>query len=211
MDTDTTTCGAERRCAAALLLGVAAGIGAMLFHPTGHELLSGVDRPAVVRRDQVVHAVAIAALVLQCFGLLGLTRRLRGAQFGAAEFAMVLYALATVAATVAALVSGFVAPGLLDIESGRDAVWRSNRLLNRSCAALFVMASTAAIVAWSAAGWRRALPRWVSRFGVVGPVLVAGLVLVGHLRLDVHGFLAVVLVEAVWTVGVARSLRRPPA
>jgi hypothetical protein len=96
-------------------------------------------------------------------------------------------------------------------EDGRAAVWRLTRLLNQSFAMLFVLASTAGIVAWSLAGWRRGLPRWLSRFGVVGPVLVAALVVVGHLRLDVHGFFAVVLVQAVWTLGAALTLRRPAA
>ena len=210
MQTNESMRGVEPRCSLALLLGVGIGIAVMSFHPTGHDLLHGADRGAVIHRDQVVHAAAIASLLLQCFGLLGLVRRLRGARLGVPEFAMLLFGLATVAATVAAMASGFVAPGLLTDAEPPTAAWQWNHLLNQSFARLFVVTSTAAIVLWSVAGWHARMPRWLCGFGVVVPMLAMAMMLVGHLRLDVHGFFVIVLTQAVWLVGVAFELRRPP-
>lgn len=201
--------GAEPFGASTLLLGVAAGLVAMAFHPSGHDLVHAVDRTAAIRRDQAVHAVAIVGLLLQCVGMLALTRRLRQPRVGAAELAMVFWGAATFAGLIAAVASGFVAPGLLPAAGPPDAAWRWNHLQNQAFARVFVVASAVAIAAWSVAGWRAGLPRWQSRIGVIGPTLVAALVLVGHLRLDVHGFFVVVATSGLWTIGAAWVLLRP--
>jgi len=83
-----------------------------------------------------------------------------------------------------------------------------DHLQNQSFAAVFVVTSSAAIAAWSIAGWWIGLSRWLRTFGVIVPVVPAALVAAGHLRLGVHGFFVVVIVDAVWAVGAAIELRR---
>ncbi len=203
--------GREPFAASCLLVGVVASIVVMVFHPTGHDLVNGTDRAGAIHRDQWVHAVAIGAMLLQTTGMLALTRRLRRSVVGAADLAMVLWCAGVVAVLIAAVASGFVAPGLLPPEGPPDASWRWNHLQNQSFAAVFVVASSAAIVAWSIAGWQRGLSRWLRTFGVTVPVVLTAFVVAGRLRLGVHGFFVVVLVEAVWAVGAAIELRRSAA
>lgn len=195
---------------AALLVAAVVGCVLMLFHPTGHELLQTAGQDAAVRRDRWVHALAIAVMGLQGLGAVGIVRRLAGGRLGLAELGAVAYALAGIGGVIAALASGFVAPRLLAMGDGvpPPELWQFNAHCNRVAAALYVVAGSVAIGAWSFAGWRGGLPRWLSGFGAVVSLLAALLVAVGHLRLDVHGFLAVVLAQGVFWGGAGIVLWR---
>ncbi|HXO21488.1 MAG TPA: hypothetical protein VOA87_16360, partial [Thermoanaerobaculia bacterium] len=111
--------------------------------------------------------------------------------------------------------SGFVAPRLARemLASPTTEGWHIaadyNFFLNQAFAMLYAVASSTAIVLWSAAITRGGqLARGVGIYGLLlGPltILVVGS---GHLRLGVHGFGMVVLTQAVWFIVVGVLLLR---
>lgn len=207
-----TTIARESGAAAALLTGSLFGLVVMAWHPTGRELLAGEPGTAV-QRAQLVHGIAIAAIVLQTFGTLAITRRVARRSLGLAELAQVAQVVAAAAGCLAAVASGFVAPGMRELRGdGPPAeLWSLNFHVNQVFAAAYVIASATAIASWSLAGWSSRLPRAVCMFGVVVAPLAVALVAVGHLRLDIHGFAAILLGQAAWLVAVAGVLWRAPA
>jgi hypothetical protein len=77
--------------------------------------------------------------------------------------------------------------------------------INQAFAKVFVIASSAAILLWSATILAHGqLSRAAGVLGAIVGVLALLAVVIGHLRLDVHGFGAVVLCQGIWmiTVGV---------
>ena len=81
--------------------------------------------------------------------------------------------------------------------------------INQAFAKVFVGLSALAIAPWSVAmRGHQAFPRGLSLLGMlVGGGL--GIALVGgQLRLDVHGFGAVMIAQSLWTLWVAACLRR---
>jgi hypothetical protein len=67
-----------------------------------------------------------------------------------------------------------------------------------------------AFLLWSAAVLKsRLLPRAVGLAGVVVGVAVLIAFLVGHLRLNVHGFGIVIVLQAAWLIWVGVLLCRP--
>lgn len=205
--TDLTA--AERFAAGALFVAAAAGLAAMAFHPTGHDLLHGPDAGAAALRTRLVHGLAIAGLWLQATGLLAVTRRLQRPSVGLAELAGLAQLLAAVAGTIAAMASGFVAPRLAAAVPPLPDLWHANGLQNRVFAQLFVVAGSAAMTLWSLGGARGALPRWLAGLGLVLGATAVVLVASGLLRLSVHGMGAVVLLQTVWQVAVAVWLWQP--
>ena len=204
----------------ALIVGAVAGLVTMSLHPTGRELATAVGHAAgPARLNLFVHALAVASLPALLFGAVGLTRRVAGAHT-LATVALVTYALGAVAVLNAAVASGMIAPGLIArlvtaddahrpaLEAMLDYGWR----FNQAFAAVFVAASSVAIVLWSAAILRGGgLPRWVGTFGaVVGAIILVALH-TGHLQLGVHGFGFVVFAQAAWLIAVGVSLWRSAA
>lgn len=201
----------------ALIAGALFLIVTMSLHPTGHELFEPGQFEPVARLSVAVHALAIASLPFSYFGLLVLSRRLGGA---AALGALVSHGVGALAGTVAAAVGGFVAPELageaLAAEPAARDGWHRlleyNHMLNQTFASILVVGSSAAIALWSAAILRSlAIARWIGVYGLAaGPLAILALAS-GHLRLDVHGFGLVVLVQSVWLVAVGVCLWRAPA
>src|SRR5207302_6611267 len=87
--------------------------------------------------------------------------------------------------------------------------FRYNGEVNQAYALVFVVASSVAIVLWSAAILRgRVFDRGVGYYGcILGPATLA-LVLSGHLSLGVHGFGMIVLGQTIWFVIAAVLLWR---
>lgn len=196
--------GRETFAACALLVGSALAVGVMAVHPDAHQLRDAVDGTAMVARNRLVHAVAIAAVLLQTSGALALVRRNRDGRVGLAHLAFVAQSAAAMAVTVAGLCSGFVLPEFLADAPMAGFVFA----FNQAFAKLFAVAGSAAIAVWSVAGWRRGLPHAICGIGLVVGAPVALLVGVGHLRLDVHGMGALVLAQSVWWVLVAIGMLR---
>ena len=182
----------------ALIAGAAGALVTMILHPTGHDLLAPGHVTPAAFLAAAVHALAIVSMPVSFLG------------------ALALYAFALAAGMMAAIVSGFVGPGLareiIDAEPSAGQAWRIvfdyNHRLNQEFARTYVVASSAAIVLWSASILRsRSLASGVAIYGLlVGPVIV--LAVLSGLRLDVHGFGLIVLAQAVWFVVAGAWLRR---
>lgn len=207
----------SRAAGFALILGALMGIATMMLHPTGHDLLTPGSRGERMGELAVlVHAVALAGVPISVFGFLGLTRRLEaGGWIPIAAF--VVYAFGSVAVLCAAVASGLIAPRLIrDLSAEEPSMRESLHLLlrytglfNQAFARVFVVASSVAVILWSAALTRSAVfARGLAVLGhVVGVVSLAAF-FSGHLRLDVHGFGLFVLAQAAWTITVGSQMVR---
>src|SRR5262245_39654392 len=208
----------EQRMGGGALISAALGlIVTMGLHPTGHDLFEPGRYEAMARLAVAVHALAIATLPLSFLGALVLTRRL-SVPLGLG--ALVVYGIATLAGVVAAASGGFVAPELagaaLAAEPAARDGWNQlleyNHMLNQAFASILVVGSSAAIALWSLEIVKSgALARWVGVYGLGTGLLAVLAHLSGHLRLDVHGFGLVVLVQSVWFVSVGVLLWRAAA
>jgi hypothetical protein len=186
--------------AAGLSLGIStlALLATMAMHPTGHDVVQGAA--STLHRNAAVHTMAILAMPLALYGLLVLTRRLTAPNLP--WIALLFYALACAAGMCAAVASGFIAPKVAD-----DAVlFHYTGLLNQGFALVFVLAASIAIVLWSIALLRQIA--WLGVLGLIVGTLTFLAVGSGHVRLNVHGFGAVVVAHAVWMVCVAVVLAR---
>lgn len=217
----------DRRAALALLAGSFAGLVTMALHPTGHDVMRNAAAGAPNTRASAVHALALLAQPLVLAGTLALTRRLRMRRDGAGDVAVgayVAFALAGVAAVIAAVASGFLAPGVLrGLETADEPTrvamlhaWHYTGLVNQAFARFYVLLSGVAVLLWSGAMLsHRASPTYEWPRALAGYGLLLGVLLTvgagsGYLRLDVHGFGLVALGQGVWMAGVAAHLWRAP-
>lgn len=188
----------------------------MSLHPTGHDLMDGERAEQQARLAVLVHGAALAALPLLFLGLLGLTRRLGPSEL--ATSALVVHGFGAAAVMSAAVASGFVATELArDLRAaGAGSVDTLHALLeythhwNQAFAKVHVVASSVAMLLWSAAILRsRRLARGAGIVGAVVGSVIPLLLLAGHLHLDVHGFGLVVLGQAAWQILIGILLCRP--
>lgn len=200
----------------ALIAGAVGGLVTMLLHPTGHDLFAPGHFAPAAFLAAAVHALAIASMPVSFLGALALSRRVES-PLRLAVAALVVYAFAAAAGMMAAIVSGFVGPGLareiVGAETSAGQAWRIvldyNHRINQEFARTYVVASSAAIVLWSASILKsRSLAPGVAIYGLlVGPAIVLAVVS-GHFPLDVHGFGLIVLAQAVWFVVAGARLGR---
>lgn len=192
----------ERLGGWAMVAGAAMGLVTMLFHPT-----STANAVLVL----AVHTLAIAALPLAGYGGFALTRRL-SRNGAAADLALAFYLMAMVAALLAATSSGLLAPALARLAEADPAnrvLATFNWQLNQAFDRVFVAATSIAIGVWPMEILRtRLLWRATGILGCVAAALVLVALFSGRLRMDVHGFGAVVLVQAIWLVMAGLELRR---
>jgi hypothetical protein len=187
----------------------------MAVHP--HGAISPAQVESMARNLTIVHSLALASLMVLFLGALGLAQRLKRAD-RLDIAALVLFAFASVAVMSAAVMDGLVAPNILRrlVEAGAGAgeswriVFRYNFEINQAFARLYAVTSSIAIILWSISMLKnRALARGLGIYGcVIGPVAVLA-VASGRLGMDVHGFGAVVLGQAIWFVTAGVLLRRP--
>jgi hypothetical protein len=198
----------------ALILGTIAGLVTMANHPTGHALLADFDRIAIINRS--VHALAIAGTIATVYGLVGLRRQFE-TRSALVDAALVSYAFGAVAVMFAAIASGFIGTELARrvLEAGAEgrAAWEPiqawNFALNQSTTRVFVVAASTGIVLWSVAMMN--VPRFGRPLGGVGVVVGVGAIVavLAGMRLDIHGFGAIVLGHGVWLVWTGiRLLKR---
>lgn len=209
----------EARSGVLLITGSLAGLLVMLAHPGGHDFRGTADPAHLGHLNMVVHGVAIVSIAVLFLGLLGLSRRLGSSDMALA--ALIAWGFSAAAMLSAAVASGFVATGvferLLEAEASargtyETLVWFTG-LMNRGYATVGVMASSAAILLWSLDILRtRGLPRPAGLAGAVVGVIVPLALWTGHLRLDVHGFGMVVLLQAGWMIWIGSvMLKGPPS
>jgi hypothetical protein len=190
-----------------MIAGAVMGLVTMAFHPTH----GGSAALALA-----VHALAIAAAPVAFYGGWVLTRRL-SAESALPELALAFYGVSIVATLLAATASGLLMPGLMADaaalqgaeRAAADAVMHYNFAVNQAFAKVLVAASSIAIGTWSVEIARTGRMRRAA--GILGCVVAIATLLAlfsGHLALDVHGFGAVVLGQAIWLVLVGAELRR---
>jgi hypothetical protein len=196
-----------------LIVGAVLSLVTMALHPTGHDIVRAPT--TMVLLNMLVHTTALVGQPVALYGAFVLTRRLSGAS-AFAELALSFFGASVVAAMIAAVASGFLAPGLLiGVERTEGAAKLVNMGmlnltggLNQAFARVLVASSSTAILLWSIIALRsNRLRRAAGYIGVVVGIAALLGVLSGHLRLDVHGFGAVVLAQAIWMVLVGWELR----
>lgn len=207
----------DRLGGTAMIAGAIMAFVTMGLHPTGHD----VARDPVFQGalNVAVHALVLFAAPLAFYGCFVLTRRLsEGSPL--AELALAFYGASAVATMMAATASGLLAPGLIAAVQTADvgaaaaaqAVLHYNGSLNQAFAKLIVAASSVAIGLWSLVILRSGLMRRGT--GILGCIVSAVALLAllsGRLRLDIHGFGAVVIVQGVWLLMIGFELRRTGA
>ena len=205
----------DRKSGIALITGMAGTIITMALHPTGHDLTSG-NAASMMQLNVAVHTLALVCVPILFLGALGLTQRLASPNRLALS-GLVLFGFAEVAVMIAATASGLITPGLFHhmSEAGPAAAdaWRAAMALtghlNQAFALIFSVASSVAIVLWSAAILKSSIfARALGIYGcILGPLTILG-VLSGHIRLNVHGFGLVILGQAIWFVAAGVLLCR---
>jgi hypothetical protein len=198
-------------------------IAAMAHHPSisSHEPVQIVTQlRALAALAAQVHGILIA-LLYAC--LLAVTQFAaeRGLARAAVRSGLLAYAAGVIIMTPAGLVDGFilprvalVLPGVAPAEPALIAQFALFAMLfNQAFAKCGAILMSAGIAALSLDLLRGALPqRALGIFGLASGLGCALAVGSGYLTLDVHGMSAVVLLQALWTIGagVLLLLRRMP-
>lgn len=200
----------------ALFAGTVASLLTMLLHPTGHDLFVSGRYEEMALQSVLAHGLALAGLPLVFFGALGLTRRLT-ASSTLGLLALITLGFALVAVMNAAILSGLVSTRLigtiLAMPEAESAPWKValhlSSSLNQAFAQVHVVASSLALALWSLALVReRGLARAAGSYGLGLAALTLLGLFSGHVRLDVHGFGAIVLGQALWYVACSVWLWR---
>jgi hypothetical protein len=197
----------NRMSGIAFFIGMTGTIITMALHPTSQDLIGPGNTSHMMQLNVAVHSLALICVPILFLGALGLTRRL-AAPNRLALSGLVLFGFAEVAVMIASAASGLIAPGLfhhMAANPGMADMWRAvlilNGHLNQAFAMIFVVASSAAILLWSAAMLRsRFFSRSLGIYGCVVAPLTLIAVLSGHVRLNVHGFGMVILGQAIWFI-----------
>ncbi len=204
---------ATRWSAAVLIAGPILSVFAMAHHPTAGGA-STAERLASMTRHASLGGFVHGALIVLMVGIfIGLVTfaGILGWRIGRVRAGVIAYSVGVVCMVGAALVSGFLVPGLAEryvdaTPAEMEAVVPVLHFCheaNQTLAKAGTMAMSAGIFLWSLVLLTR--PGWLRIVGVfglaVGALPVLGLVL-GRLHLDVHGMLLVVLAQAIWTVAI---------
>lgn len=196
-----------------LIAAALAGVVVMALHPTAHGLMSPDSGARLARVNVLVHSLALATVPVLSFALLALTRRLGATDLSVA--ALVAWGFGGVAVTSAAVASGFVAPGVIARIVAKDgsqvpaAFLLYTGLWNQGFAKVYLVASCAAILLWSAAILRGT--RMSRGVGIAGLILAGAILLAflaGHLGLDVHGFGIMTFAQSIWLAWIGVALLR---
>ena len=213
-----------RKAGLALLFGTLGALLTMALHPVAPTAqLTPTQLQHLAVASAVAHSIAIASFIATFLGAAGLTRHLTPSSPSPTRLpsaALAFYAFACVAILIATAVSGFILPTLLR-HMAHDgpaylATWHivldAIFQFNQAFARIYTVLVSAAILLWSVSALRTAaLPRAVSLYGIVAPVILILLIAIGHLHLDVHGMLAVVIAHTLWFLPASIHLLRPPA
>jgi hypothetical protein len=205
----------NRKSGLALIAGSLGMIITMAVHP--HGTVNPAQVESMARNLTIVHSLAVASLIVLFLGAWGLSRRLASPD-RLDIIGLVVFAFASAAVMNAAVMDGFVAPNVMRriVEAGAGAgetwrvVFRYNFEINQGFARLYAVTSSIAIIFWSLSILRnRTLARGLAAYGCVMGA-AALIVVIGGLAMDVHGFGAVVLGQAIWFVTAGMLLRRQP-
>jgi hypothetical protein len=190
-----------------LIVGSLASMVIMVLHPTGGDVVSHANFGQLAVLNIGVHSVGIAAAPVLFFGLLGVSRRLGHSDLTNA--ALVAYGFSGVAVMGAAVASGFVATPviqqILTIDAASRATYEAllkyTGMWNQGFATVYVVASSVAILLWSAAILKGATIARAA--GVAGVAVGVGVLLAffgGLVRPDAHGFGIVIFAQCGWFI-----------
>src|SRR5689334_11013147 len=205
----------NRASGLALIAGSAALIITMAFHPTGHQMISPDRFASIARLSIAVHTLALASMVVLFLGACGLWQRLSPSRCLALA-GLVSYGFSIVAGIITGTLNGFVAPRLIqrmlnhpEAKQAWDTALTYSADVAGALASVLVVTSSVAILLWSIAIVRKGLlARGLGTYGcIIGPLIMVA-VLSGHIRLNVHGFGLVVLLQSVWFVVAGVQLWR---
>jgi hypothetical protein len=206
----------NRKAGIALIVGSLAGVITMAIHPAGAATVSPDHVGHLVRMSGVAHALALGSMLLLFLGTCGLTRILSSPD-RIAFSALVIFAFSVGALMIAAAISGWTIPDIMKLmvrDAGanstqwkivRDSIFQINQAMSR----IYSVGAALSVTLWSASSLRQhQLSRGIALFGCMTAPLIAMLIFAGHLRLDVHGMMVVMLSEVVWFTGMGVSLLR---
>lgn len=210
----------DRKSGYLLILGSLGGIVTMAIHPSGRIVPAQVEHLATV--SAIAHSLAMVSFLAVFLGSLGLTVRLtrRDTQPNRDRLALaglVVFGFGCLALLIATAVSGFIWPSIMRMAVADPAAnlpeWtrllRATFEFNQAFARIYSVAACFAITLWSVSALRHGgLRRGIAVYGCILPPMVALLIAVGHLRLNVHGMAAVVIVHTIWFVTAAFQIMR---
>lgn len=197
----------NRKSGIALIAASAGGILTMAIHPIAGGAMNAaqIDRLAIV--SGIAHGIAIASVVVLFLGACGLAQEIAGLD-RLSLAGLVVFGFACVAVFIAASVSGFIVPAIMqrmarDIGNMRtwqiviDGIFQ----INQAFARIYSVAASVAVILWSVSIQRngRLSPR-VAIYGYIASALIIVGIGVGHLRLNVHGMAVVWFAQAIWFV-----------
>jgi hypothetical protein len=197
----------------ALIVGAIGGLVTMAMHPTGGGVLTPAQYERFALMNIVAHSLAIASSPISFLGALALTRQLQSPDRFSIS-ALVMYGFAIVAGMMAATASGFIATplvaGLTPAASEvNHALYHYTGLWNQAFARILAVASSVAILLWSLAILRnRALSVRAAYYGIPLGIIIVLLVASGSLKLDLHGFGLVMILQSVWFISVGTLMIR---
>ncbi len=208
----------ENKAALALVVGTIGTLVTMGLHPTGAESMQSASHGGSNIVGKGVHVLALAVQPLLIAGMLVLTLQLRQA-LDMAVTAFIAFALGIVAVMIAAAASGLISMDLIADAVGQTGVQLEATMsqvhlagaINQAFAKVYVGMMAAALILWSRAMRSSAhFPVALSWLGYTVGVLALAGILSGHLRLDVHGFGAVMIAQALWVLWTASAMRKVP-
>jgi hypothetical protein len=203
---------------AAMIAAAIAGIIIMALHPLGHGPMTPDHFGTGAVIGEAIHVLSIICTPFAFLGALALTRHMDSPN-RLALTALAIYGFALVAIVIAPALSGLVAIPILQkmiAEPQAAAQWQTfatyTGYLNQAFARIYALLTCIAIGLWSLVIVRtRILPRGAGIYGLVISPVVFAAVGSGHVRLDAHGFGAVVLLQGVWFIIVGTALYRTRA
>jgi hypothetical protein len=204
----------ERRSGIALIVGSAAMVITMAFHP--HGKLNPADIDSALRMLIAVHTLALLSIPVLFLGAWGMTRWVATPD-RLAWAALVLFALGIVAVMNAAVFDGLVAPNLIrpmvaataETRDGWQSLMNYNFQLNQAFARVYAAGSSLAVVLWSVSIWRsRRMAPGLAIYGIILGTVTALATLSGLLSPTWHGFTVLILGQAIWFIGAGAQLCR---
>lgn len=204
----------DRRSGIALMVGSAGALMTMAIHPTASGAATAADYEHLARVSAIAHSTGIVSFAMAFLGACGLSARLREpARIALAG--LVAFGLATIAALIAAAISGFIEPAIM-LRMVRDAPAAASQWhivldavfqINQAFARIFAVGASGAVLLWSIAALRsRALGPRLATCGWMIAVATIGGVLAGHIRMNVHGMAVIVVAQAIWFWGAGLQL-----
>jgi hypothetical protein len=208
-----------RVAGALIVLAWLLSLAFMAHHPVVHvhalqDVVADMERQAAT--DRVVHGALITMVGFLLYGFTCVASRL-GLDSFMARAGLIAYALAAGGMVLAALADGFITPEFIGRFDGRPTTQLEmmKEILAfcgigiRVCTRFGVVAMSAALLFWSAAMLGgRGIVRAVGVLGwIVGAAPLIALS-IGLLPMNVHGVLAFMLGQAIWSSAVAVLLMR---